>query len=431
MKTKQVLLACVIGLLPACKQQENEPETLSKPADSASYAYDAPFDNTPVDAFMKHVPNVENVKFYIPREETSYLSFEVNSASGDIYKMTEERDVKQTSTNIIYPLIFNRTDNMSTDGTASFLSETTWNYTVSYQTPNNETRTWAMDGMSESQKTSFETLSLTQKASKAKKEILQRDSTATVQADSVWVSIRLGRSGTFTQNEPTTVQFSSMGAQQHLTHSDFGTITYTKDAVSESKMYSAPNMEEVTNVLNCPATSMNMTAYANVKRIGTGADGQQLVLTTGKNAARYVIDEAHNETIVMPFQNWYTVTIIKTPGHLYSYMTDSANIVPSQWQFIHTDKVENEYMETILPNSLFAMVGSYEENDYNGFITDFTRWNFLEPDGKVEVAGQGYREDYVESGDQIVMTFCFGGTDRVQEDPVTTGLEMIYCAPQR
>ena len=77
------------------------------------------------------------------------------------------------------------------------------------------------------------------------------------------------------------------------------------------------------------------------------------------------------------------------------------------------------------------MVGLYEENENNGFKTDFSRWNFLEPDEKVEVAGQGYREDYVESGDKIVMTFCFGGTDRSNDSGTATGLEMVYCAPQR
>ena len=223
-----------------------------------------------------------------------------------------------------------------------------------------------------------------------------------------------------------------MGAQQHLEHSDFGTITYTKGAVSETKMYSTTYTEESTSVLNCPATSMNITAYVNVQRVGTNADGQQLLLTTGKNAGKYTIDEAKNETIVMPFRNWYTVTIIKTPGHLYSYLTDSANIVPAQWQFIHTDKVENEYFEGLFSNGCFAHNGLWREDTGFGFRTNLSRGNFLDSDGKVEVSGNGYREDYDSSGDRIVMTFCFGGTDRYNEDPEPTqGLEMIYCAPQR
>ncbi len=123
-----IVLAALIGLMPACKDQINEPEKTAKQSGMSTNIYGASADETPMDAFMKHVPNIENVKFYIPRENNSRIYFETNSAGGDIYKMTEERDVKQTSTNIIYPLVFNRTDNMSTDGTASFLSETTWNY---------------------------------------------------------------------------------------------------------------------------------------------------------------------------------------------------------------------------------------------------------------------------------------------------------------
>lgn len=426
-----IVLAALIGLMTACKDQINEPENTSKQSGMSTSIYGAT-DETPMDAFMKHVPNVENVKFYIPREETSYLSFEVNSASGDIYKMTEERDVKQTSTNYLYPLNFNRTDNMSSDGTASFTSETTWNYTVSYTTKNNETRTWSIEDIPATEINDYEAISFEDLAHFARNFILQRDPNETAHADSIWSNIYFGRSGALTQNEPTTVQFSSMGAQQHLTHSDFGTITYTKGATTETKVYYGANMEDATNVLNCPATSMNITAYANVQRVGTNADGQQLVLTTGKNAGKYIIDEAKNETIVMPFRNWYTVTIVKAGIYLYSYLTDSAHVVPAQWQFIHIDKVENESVGKVCPNGSLCHIGLYRESEYSGIKSKISRTHFLDSDNKVEVVCDGYREDYDASGDRIVMSFCFGGTDRYNEDPeLTTGLEMIYCAPQR
>lgn len=320
---------------------------------------------------------------------------------------------------------------MSTDGTASFTSETTWNYTVSYTTPNNETRTWSIEDIPASEKNYYASLSRAAMAYLARDTILSRNPNETAHADSVWANIYDGRNISFTQNNPFTVQFNSKGAQQGLQHSDFGTFTYTAGSESETQMYSTGDTEEATNVLNCPATSMKMTAFANVKRRGPNGDGQQLLLTTGKDSARYVIDEAKNETIVMPFKNWYTVTIIKTPTDLYSYMTDSANIVPSQWQFIHTDKVENVYLEDIWPNKLFVMTGLYRIDDYSGFKTDLSRTHFLEPDGTVEVVGNGYREDYTNS-DRVSFTFCFGGTDRYNENPgPTTGLDMIYCAPQR
>lgn len=432
-----IVLAALIGLMPACKDQINEPEKDSNQSGMSANIYGAT-DETPMDAFMKHVPNVENVKFYIPREETSRFSFDVNSESGDIYKMTEERDVKQTSTNFIYPLVFNRTDNMSTDGTASFTSETTWNYTVSYTTPNNETRTWSIEDIPASEINDYKNIGNGSMAQLSKDLILERNPNETAHADSIWSNIYFGRSGAFTQNEPTTVQFSSMGAQQHLTHSDFGTITYTKGATTETKVYFADNKEDADaiNVLNCPATSMNITAYATVQRIGANADGQQLVLTTGKNVGKYTIDINHNETIVMPFQNWYTVMLIRTPSKLRSYLTDSANVVPAKWQFIHTDKVEDAYIEKVNYNGSWYMVGSWDTGDIdgynNGIRTNVAFYNFLDSDGKLEVISNGYREDYDASGDRIVMSFCFGGTDRYNENPEpTTGLDMIYCAPQR
>ena len=424
-----IVLAALIGLLPACEDQINEPEKDSDQSGMSANIYGASADATPMDAFMKHVPNIENIRFYQPREDTHYIHF--STANGDVNKMTEERDVAQTSTDILYPLNFTRTDNQSVNGTAHFVSEPTWTYTVSYKTQNNETRTWSIEDMTLADYSTFSNFSPAQMSSVAKNFILSRNSAETAHADSVWSNIYFGRSGTFTQNEPFTVQFNSKGAQQGLQHSDFGTFTYAAGSESETQMYSTGDTEEATNVLNCPATSMNITAYATVQRIGANADGQQLVLTTGKNAGKYIIDEAKNETIVMPFKNWYTVTIIKTPTDLYSYMTDSANIVPSQWQFIHTDKVENVYLEDIWPNKLFVMTGLYRIDDYSGFKTDLSRTHFLEPDGTVEVVGNGYREDYTNS-DRVSFTFCFGGTDRYNENPEpTTGLDMIYCAPQR
>lgn len=424
-----IVLAALIGLLPACEEQINEPEKDSNQSGISTSIYGASADATPMDAFMKHVPNIENIRFYQPREDTHYTHF--STANGDVNKMTEERDVAQTSTDILYPLNLTRTDNQSVNGTAHFVSEPTWTYTVSYKTQNNETRTWSIEDIPASEKNYYASLSREAMAYLARDTILSRNPNETAHADSVYMNIKYGNSVKVTQNNPFTAQFSSMGAQQHLTHSDFGTITYTKGATTETKVYSTGDTEEATNVLNCPATSMKMTAFANVKRRGPNGDGSQLLLTTGKDSARYVIDEAKNETIVMPFKNWYTVTIIKLPNRVYSYMTDSANIVPSQWQFIHTDKVENEYVGKVLPNGSLTMVGLYRINENNGLKTNFSRTHFLEPDGTVEVVGNGYREDYTNS-DRVSFTFCFGGTDRYNENPgPTTGLDMIYCAPQR
>jgi hypothetical protein len=424
-KNKVLLLAGLIGLMPACKQQINEPENPSKHPNT-SFTYDVPFNDIPVDSFMKHVPNVENVKFYQPREDNHQIYF--STANGDVNKMTEVRDVAQTSTDYLYPLNFTRTDNQSVNGTAHFISEPTWTYTVSYKTQNNETRTWSIEDIPASEINDYETATRGELASYASSTILSRNPNETAHADSIWSNIYFGRSGTFTQNNPFSVQFNSKGAQQGLQHSDFGTFTYTDGTQSETQMYSAPNMEEV--VYDCPATSMNLTAFANVKRRGPGGDSEQLLLSTGKDSARYVIDEAKNETIVMPFKNWYTVTIIIASNHLYSYMTDSANIVPSQWQFIHTDKVEDGYREMFLPNGSFTRVGVYQENGNSGFKTNLSRYNFLETDGKGEVVGHGYREDYTNS-DRVSFTFCFGGTDRTNDSGTATGLELIYCAPQR
>ncbi|MCQ2311169.1 MAG: hypothetical protein MJZ64_05405 [Paludibacteraceae bacterium] len=427
-KNKTLLLAGLIGLMPACKEQVNEPEIT--PERQTSFARcDSPMDNMPVDLFMKHVPDVENVKFCQPRESENYICF--FTANGDINKMTEKRDVARKGTDILYPLNFTRTDNQSVDGTAHFISEQTYTLSVSYKTQNNETRTWSIEDIPESEKVLYATMPFNVLAGRARDSILNRNPKEQVHADSVWANIYTGRNLSFTTNAPFTVQFNSKGVQQGLQHSDFGTFTYTDGTASETQMYSAINKEYITNVLNCSATSMKATAFANVKRRGPDGDGPQLVLSTGKDSARYTIDAAKNETIVMPFKNWYKVTIIRSPyGHLYSYMEDSANVVPAQWQFIHTGEVENGYAEDILSNGLFTMTGLRRIDGQSGIRTEYSRGISPDPDGKIEVAGQGYREDFTGT-DRISFTFCFGGTDRTNGGGTATGLELIYCTPQR
>lgn len=426
-KNKTLLLAGLMGLMPACKEQINEPEFT--PERQTSFARcDSSMDNMPVDLFMKHVPDVENVKFCQPRESENYICF--STANGDINKMTEKRDVARKGTDILYPLHFTRTDNQSVDGTAHFISEETYTLSVSYKTQNNETRTWVAENIPESEKSLY-SVGVTTLAVRMRDSILSRNPNEQAHADSVYAHIKSGVNREWTTNAPFKVQFNSKGAQQGLQHSDFGTFTYTDGTVSETQMYSAANKEYVPNVSYCPATSLKATAFANVKRRGPNSDGSQLVLSTGKDSARYTIDEAKNETIVMPFKNWYKVTIIRQPsGHLYSYMEDSANVVPAQWKFIHTDKVEEGYTEDVLSNGLFTMTGLWSVIGYGGITTDYSRRIFLDPDGKIEVAGQGYREDFTNT-DRVSFTFCFGGTDRTNGGGTATGLELIYCTPQR
>ena len=162
----------MIGLMPACEDQINEPEKDSNQSGMSANIYGAT-DETPMDAFMKHVPNIENIRFYQPREDTHYIHF--STANGDVNKMTEERDVAQTSTNYLYPLNLTRTDNQSVNGTAHFVSDPTWNYTVSYKTQNNETRTWSIEDIPASELSVYKNLDTVQMADAARGLILQRN----------------------------------------------------------------------------------------------------------------------------------------------------------------------------------------------------------------------------------------------------------------
>ena len=69
-----IVLAALIGLMPACKDQINEPEKDSNQSGMSANIYGAT-DETPMDAFMKHVPNVEKCEILYPTGRDQPLFF--------------------------------------------------------------------------------------------------------------------------------------------------------------------------------------------------------------------------------------------------------------------------------------------------------------------------------------------------------------------
>ena len=89
-KAKTFVLAGLMGLTPSCKMDKNAPEEPQNPNNS----YVVPNvmsanQDTPVDSFMMHMPNVEGVKFYKPRDYNGHISLETNYADGRVSYLTD------------------------------------------------------------------------------------------------------------------------------------------------------------------------------------------------------------------------------------------------------------------------------------------------------------------------------------------------------
>ena len=150
-----------------------------------------------------------------------------------------------------------------------------------------------------------------------------------------------------------------------------------------------------------------------------------MVVSTGRDSATFTIDAMQNETIVMPFQNWYTVTIIRTNNSVTSQFENNG-AVPTTWQLPHQNTQETGYREGLQDNGLYVKDGFYgNENSGDRFVTGTAVNYYTDETGYVEFVGQGYRQDWLQNA-HVKFTFSFGGTNRPREDDPTTGIEEIH-----
>lgn len=428
---KALFLACLMGVVPSCKQEFNEPTAPNNNSGKQYSEYSGPnnVDSYPVDSFMKHMPNVEYAKFYQPTEDNHEITFQTNSSTFNVNGSKEKCDVSKTSPNIIFDINLTRADNQSVNGSANFNGPAYWGYSVSYTRPDGERAEWTIENATDANYATYSAYDNTTLANKARTRILSKDQYNVAHADSIYNNIMRGN-GVWQQEAPFNVKFNSKGAQQDLRYSDFGTLEYSESGSNPiTKMYTGGMTEGQSSRYSVPATTFKATAFGNVKRTKPNDSENYLVLTTGKDSATYTIDEAKNETIVMPFQNWYKVTIIRTANSVVSYIENPTSPVPQQWQVIHPDLHEYSYQEKVQPNGLFATDGMYTVNSQEGIHTGLSALYYLDDSGYMESVIQGYRQDYTNT-DGMVFTFCLGGTNRPDQG-TATGLDLIYCAPSR
>ena len=451
-KAKTFVLAGLMGLTPSCKMMDkNEPDA----PQSTNNSYVVPNvlstnQDVPVDSFMTHMPNVEGVKFYKPRDYNGHISLETNYADGRVSYLTDH-DVERRW-GYALPKRYARKDAFSVNNTAHFdFGETTYYFEIN--DPQYGYELWSMGYVPESQ---YQNMTPDQLA-----EIAQNHG-----CDAYVCNLIRNGQGTWNiWNESTTISdiaMESQGYKARLQYSDIGVYDWEVPVASGviegwtepyyhfSRVY-AGGLES--KKANKPTTeTYKGLAVAQIEE----TDGiNRKIVYTNPGAARMTVDAAQNETIVMPFNNWYHVTVIKTNGHVAITLADSLNAVNSTWQVQNPQITDFDVSAGIQENGL-AVVHSqnfeepfkgsrgveFEENDRNNenigvrisVATDFYGDTPYEPS---EVVVQGYRTDrnFVSTNtvNGLFFGFAFGGTNRPDENTgdITTGLENVYCAPGR
>ena len=431
-QTKTFLLAGLMGLISSCKMDTNAPDDPKQQTSAQVTSFQDDVLNTPVDSFMLHMDNVNLARFYEPREDTHCFLFHADNFSGNVTGLTELRDIKDNDCSIQNPYNLTRTDNSCIDGSARFITDKYWVYNVEYSSEYGGGN-WRIDCVTEAEyDTVYKNMTNQQLATLARNRILQKQPYGLNHADSIYYNILKGN-GEWEQEKPFYVTFNSNGWKQNLKYSDFGTFDAATLDFSEgfTSMYSGGLKSNEFDKAQIPAQTFKATAFANVTNRSQDSDDSQLVVSTERDSASITIDAAQNETIVMPFNNWYKVTIIRTPYSVVSYLEDVNGNVAQTWQVPHQNTQETGYRSGTQDNGLFVTDGLYGD-DQNGIVTGVSVNYYTDETGYIEFTGQGYRND--RANNQIMsFTFSIGGTNRPRpgEGGMTTGLENVYCMPKR
>lgn len=426
-KAKTLFLAGLIGLLPSCKKDTWEDfktrnQNPGQSGDTPAFTVEEPF--------MGNLSNVRNAVFYEPTEDTHCFLFNTNIMN-EVNGVTELRDMKDKAPNICNPYELARVDNTSIDGNrAKFMSPPYYVYEVEYENQYGNGH-WSIDCVPENS----EYLNMTNQelANLAYSRIISKYPDQTYHAQQIRDAILNGQ-GQWTQDESFYVTFNSNGWTQNLRHSDFGTFDFATLDNSEgfTSMFSGGVPEKEVQKSMVQPQTFRATAYGNVKYEDDDSNSEQrMYISTGRDSATFTIDAMQNETIVMPFQNWYTVTIVRTNNSVTSRFENTGSI-PTMWQIPHQNVQETGYREGFQDNDLYVKDGLYgDENSGDRFVTGTAVNYYTDETGYVEFVGQGYRQDWLQNA-HVKFTFSFGGTNRPRTDDPTTGIEEIhYSAPKR
>ena len=435
-KAKTLVLTGLMGLMPSCKMDKNAPDA-PKTQDNThnTYVLSNVMDtipNMPVDSFMTHMPNVANAVFYEPTEDTHRFLMHTDNTTGYVNGVTEERDVQDRARYIVNPYNLTRIDNTSVNGSAKFITPAYWFYKVGYS---NEYGggDWGIECVSESQYNSvYANMTNQELANLAYGRLIYKHPEDTYHAEQIRNAI-LNNQGQWTQDEPFYVTFNSNGWQQNLKYSDFGTfdVSTLDYSYGFTSMFSGGLPSNETNKSVVQPQTFKTTAYGKVKYDNHQNSEYLMVVSTGRDSATFTIDALQNETIVMPFKNWYKVTIIRTNNSVVSTFENvDGTTIADTWQLPHPNMQETNYREGIQDNGLVVkdgFAGTHEDGILTGTAVNY----YTDETGYIELVGQGYRQDRSQNKN-MQFTFSFGGTNRPRpEEQITTGLENVYCAPGR
>ena len=420
-RLKVFLLAALMGGMTACKDVL-EPEMTTQQQSNTTSTARATFENEEPgsqDVFMKHLSSAYDAEFYAGAGGYFYPSIPGYYDDVDGLYISDYTDYGAQGNYAYYNQdehFANRIDGQSLDGTASFVMNN-YIYSVSVASTG---ESWKMLNVPEEVYfNSYQNMSNTLMSVSARNYLTSVGADA-VYTDSICKAISDGRGSWTMMPVQTTVM--SKGAGVGLHHSDFGLIEGPVPVAGEpSKHETYPYIGGVSyKRVNASSdyAKYKGTAYVSVmptddllqSTSNNGNVGRGLQVFATDSAAATFSHGAVADTLVMPFNDWYTVTIITQ--HSNNQMKLSFDNFPTnlwdddlwgtRWSLDCNPFVYYPVQKNEMPNG----VNFYNYNSQTGQFPQI-----------------GYKSVDVSVSEPLFYDGENTGT--------TTGLDYVYCAPAR
>ncbi len=417
-KVKTLVLAGLMGLTPSCcNVEDNAPdEPTTKPNTDANQTDG--ISTNPVDSFMQHMSCTGNIKLRTSGEDE--LFFKLITNGNNVIGMTMVDDPLHTSDAITYPIDFDRT-NYTLSDSATFFAKPYWNYWVDLDGLSSDA-CWEICGITdEVYSAKYEGISDEALADIAKNYLTANNSNPGYIAN-VYDAVSKGK-GEWSRY-PGKKWLSGLSAKSYgykigLQCSDVVRIVFADNDNKDffDAVFSAmDDSKSIDKNLISSATTFKGSVYGTVnKQEHDDTYAQRFVFA---DSATFTIDAAKNETIVMPFKNWYKVTMIKSGDDIKTYLSDlPANA--SDWGLTYTNVTSID--QSGEKNQVNGLKVSYSYTSM-GAETNFV--NIKEP--SIASVGELTAQTLLISNGvySSLSTNYYKGTAHV-----STGLENVYAVP--
>lgn len=404
-KTKVFILSGLLGGMTACKDVvEPELKTNSQQTTQTHYVVDTD-DQSSGDTFLKHLSDIYNTKLYVGSD--CYFRPDVGADGNVAGIYGKESSDSYSGESLMWnsdseEYMERRYNPMDTK---AFFKDNEWHFYVGgfFSDPAED---WKIKGVSANDyQNIFANMSDSALAQLAKNH-LQSVNADPGHVQNIYQGIIDGH-GVWTQGEDS-VSMLSFGAKIGLKHSDVGLCEGSQPVMGDSTKHETfPYCGGVEHKrLNAPSAPMKfkgtayisvMPAEKSVEHSGAngGITGVDLRTFATDSATATLLHGVDADTLIMPFNNWYTIRII-TNRQTYQI------------------EMRAENYQSSLPKNVWGLYTETQNNSYTMGASD------IMPEIK------WLSTENVNQSIAMSLPEYFG-----EEENITTGLDYVYCAPAR